>query len=59
MIPLIGYADRMSVRPGETINFKVSSSGPDPYTASLVRLICSDPNPDGPGIKEETISAEF
>ena len=26
MVPLIGYADRLSVRPGETIAFKVSSA---------------------------------
>ena len=59
MIPLIGYADRLSLRPGETINFKVSCSGPDPYEARLVRGICGDPNPDGPGIKEEEVAADF
>ena len=59
MIPLIGYADRLSLRPGETINFKVSCSSADPYKARLVRIICGDPNPDGPGIKEEEIIADF
>lgn len=59
MIPLIGYADRLSLRPKETINFKVSCNGPDPYEARLVRIICGDPNPDGPGIKEEDIDADF
>ena len=59
MIPLIGYADRLSLRPGETINFKVSCSSADPYEARLVRIICGDPNPDGPGIKEEEIIADF
>lgn len=59
MIPLIGYADRLSLRPGETINFKVSSTGPDPYEARLVRIICGDPNPEGPGIKEEEVEADF
>jgi N,N-dimethylformamidase len=47
--PLIGYADRTSVRAGETIAFKVSSRGPGPFSASLVRIICGDPNPAGPG----------
>ncbi|NKB59083.1 MAG: N,N-dimethylformamidase large subunit [Alphaproteobacteria bacterium] len=59
MIPLIGYADRLSLRPGETIGFKVSSQGPAPYDAKLVRVICGDPNPDGPGIKEKDVPAAF
>ena len=45
MIPLIGYADRLSLRPKETINFKVSCNGPDPYEARLVRIICGAPTP--------------
>ena len=59
MIPLIGYADRLSLRPGETINFKVSSTSTEPYAARLVRIICGDPNPAGPGIKEEIVPAVF
>lgn len=59
MIPLTGYADRLSVRPGETISFKISSSLPDPYDASLVRIRSADPNPDGPGLRETTIDASF
>lgn len=59
MIPLIGYADRLSLRPGETIEFKVSSLGPEKYDARLVRIICGDPNPAGPGIKQEEVKAEF
>jgi N,N-dimethylformamidase len=49
-IPLIGYADRLSARPGETIEFKISSTSPQPFEARIVRIICADPNPDGPGI---------
>ena len=59
MIPLIGYADRLSVRPGETIAFKVSSVGPGEFSARLVRVMCSDPNPAGPGILEEPMAAAF
>lgn len=59
MIPLIGYADRLSVRPGETIDFKVSSQGPAPFEASLVRIVCADPNPAGPGIQEVRLAADF
>lgn len=58
-IPLIGYTDRLSVRPGETIGFKVSSRSADPFRARLVRVICADPNPAGPGIIEDDVEAEF
>ncbi len=59
MIPLIGYSDRLSVAPGMTINFQVSSSGQQPYQAKLVRVICGDPNPNSPGILEEELPASF
>src|SRR5918912_4436506 len=36
--PLLGYADRLSVAPGETIQFMLSAEVPR-YRASLVRLI--------------------
>ena len=44
---LTGYADRISVRAGETIAFKISSHGTGPFSASLVRIVCGDPNPAG------------
>jgi N,N-dimethylformamidase len=59
MLPLTGYADRFSVAPGQTIAFKVSSTAATPYQARLVRLISGDPNPAGPGIKEEAVPAPF
>ena len=58
-IPLLGYADRFSVRPGETISFKVSSISPEPYEARLVRVVSCDPNPDGPGVIEHEVAANF
>ena len=36
---LIGYTDRISVRSGEKIAFKVSSAGPGPYNAMLVKIV--------------------
>ena len=57
MLPLAAYANRLSVRPGETIEFKVSSQSAEPYAARLVRVICADANPAGPGLREEAISA--
>ena len=59
MIPLSSYANRLSARPGDTIEFKVSSMSADPYEARLVRIICADPNPEGPGILEEEVAASF
>ncbi|ETX04223.1 MAG: hypothetical protein ETSY2_30015, partial [Candidatus Entotheonella gemina] len=59
MIPLTGYADRFSAAPGETIAFQVSSAASEPYQAQLIRVICGDPNPAGPGIKEEDLATVF
>ena len=59
MIPLIGYVNKLSARPGETLEFKVSSTFNAPFEASLVRIRCSDPNPEGPGIRETSVEASF
>jgi N,N-dimethylformamidase len=59
VVPLIGYVDRFSARPGERIAVKVSSQLDRPYQADLVRIIHADPNPAGPGIKLEEIPADF
>lgn len=59
MLPLTGYCDRWSVAPGETLAFKISSRFDEPYEARLVRVICGDPNPAGPGIREEDLSSRF
>ena len=58
-IPLIGYSDRLSVRPEETISFKVSSESAASFTASLFRSYSSDPNPKGVGIFEESAEQFF
>lgn len=51
---LIGYANPWSVAPGERIGFFVGTEL-ERYQASLVRLIHTDPNPAGPGVKIEPI----
>ena len=56
-IPLIGYCDPLSVRPGESIGFKISCAGEGRFSARLLRSVCADPNPDGPGIVEEPVEA--
>ena len=56
---LIGYADRISARAGERISFKISSAGPAPYNAMLVRIVRGDPNPEGLPPKLEDLSELF
>ena len=53
---VIGYADRMSVAPGERIRFMVSCEpGVSSYRADIVRLLSGDTQPDGPGYRDETV----
>lgn len=59
MLPLTGYTNRLSVTPGETIDFKISSVSSQPYQARLVKVLCGDPNPAGPGIQEQSIDVDF
>lgn len=59
MVPLIGYVDRFSARPGERIAVKVSGQSDRPYRADLVRIIHAGANPAGPGIELEEIVADF
>ena len=49
---VVGYTDRPSVKVGETVKFMVSSRR-GTYRADIVRLIHGDPNPTGPGLREE------
>ena len=52
-IHIIGYSDRLSARPGESIEFKVSSRSGGQFQTRLARLISADPNPGGVGMVEE------
>ena len=54
---LLGYADRISVKPGETINFKVSSEDEGAFHLDILRIRCGDDTPDGPGLKETPVEA--
>jgi N,N-dimethylformamidase len=51
---LVGYSNRLSVAPGESIAFMVSSAHPT-YDAEIVRLVHGDPNSLGPGIIEQVV----
>ena len=59
MLPITGYSDRLSVQPGETINFKVSCISGSTFEARFVRIRCGDPNPDGPSVREEALAGDF
>lgn len=50
---LIGYVTPLSAAPGGVLDFKISSRRDRPVSARALRLICCDPNPQGPGIKTE------
>ena len=57
MHPLTGYADRWSARQGETIRFMVSSAADRQFGLRIVRHICADPNPAGPGYAEVAMTS--
>lgn len=54
---IVGYSDKLTVQPGESIKFMVSCQS-SKYNAQLVRLIHGDKNEKGPGFKEELIHCE-
>ena len=56
---IAGYTDTLSVAAGEKIGFKVSSLVRGRYSARLVRMRYCDPNPQGPGLQEDDLSAVF
>ncbi|HEY1383109.1 MAG TPA: hypothetical protein VGF43_05820, partial [Dongiaceae bacterium] len=53
---LLAYTDKLSVEPGELVEVMVSSPRAGAYRASLVRLICGDDSPEGPGFKTEPVA---
>jgi N,N-dimethylformamidase len=55
-VKVFGYTDKISVKPGETIQFHVSAEGTNKVEAQLVRLVHGDQNPAGPGFIEEEIN---
>jgi N,N-dimethylformamidase len=54
-VKIFGYADKISVKPGEIIQFHVNADGANVAEARLVRLIHGDAHPDGPGFIEEEV----
>ncbi len=58
-LPITGYLDRFSHRPGETFTAHVGLHTPGPASARLVKVISADPNPAGPGLRYEDLSTVF
>ena len=58
MLPLTGYAERLSARPGETIRFHVANATGAKVAASVVRVVCADANPAIGGIATEPVSLD-
>ncbi|MGI4802260.1 MAG: N,N-dimethylformamidase beta subunit family domain-containing protein [Janthinobacterium lividum] len=58
-LPVTGYLDRLSCRPGEQLEVKVSVRDGGSVRTTLERLICADPNPQGPGMRIEDHAALF
>jgi N,N-dimethylformamidase len=58
-LPITGYLDRFSARPGESLAVKISVPSAARYRARLRRVISGDPNPAGPGLRFEDLAARF
>ena len=54
-MPLTGYAERLSARPGQTLRFHVANATGEPVVARLVRVRCADANPAIGGIQTEAV----
>ena len=52
-LPITGYLNNISGRPGDKFEAKISSDKEAKYSAEIVRIICADPNPEGPGLRYE------
>ena len=55
MTTLMGYADKISVAPGDAIAFKVSCAGAPSYRAEIVRVLSPEAGPDAPEFRKETV----
>ncbi|MCZ7598259.1 MAG: hypothetical protein M5U09_11775 [Gammaproteobacteria bacterium] len=56
---LLGYLDRWSVFPGETVVCRASAVDGDDFNAELVRIIQGDRHPQSPGYREERIDLDL
>lgn len=59
MKDITAYTTEWSTEPGETLPFMVSCYESDSYEVDIVRLICGETIPNGPGVKEEIINTDL
>ena len=59
MKKIMGYCSDWSVMPGDSLDFMVSTYGPDRFRADLVRVICGNDDPQLDIYREEEIAAPF
>jgi N,N-dimethylformamidase len=55
---ILSYTDKLWARPGETVTIHASGEGVATMSVGLVRLICGDDSPKGPGYREEAVPLE-
>ncbi len=58
-LPVTGYFNCFSCRPGGKLAVHVSVRDGGPYRARLERVLSGDPNPKGPGVRFEDLSSRF
>lgn len=59
MLGIMGYWDRLSARPGDAPELKVSiEDGSQNFRLDIIRLICGDDGPDSPGFKTRPIASD-
>src|SRR5882724_7596255 len=57
---VMGYVDALTARPGDAVTVRVSVLDPSRrYRAGLVRLLCGDARPRGPGPREEAVATSI
>jgi N,N-dimethylformamidase len=55
---VVGYLDALYAHPGDEVTVRVSVLDPARrYRAELVRLVCGETGPKGPGVKEEIVAS--
>ena len=52
---LLGYFSPLSIMPTQKTELKISSNGPKNCTAKIMRVICADIDPNGPGQEFEKV----
>jgi N,N-dimethylformamidase len=57
-VKISGYSDHIYCRPGDAVKFMVSCEEPLQYRAEIVRIVCGDDNPNGPGLKEFVVETD-